>query len=289
MADEGATAPNAQQIEEWNGKTGAKWVRYQDRLDRMLSPFGEAVLKAAAIKSGERVLDIGCGCGATTLEAAASAGKSGRTLGVDISDPMVARAQERAKTLGRPAEFLVADAATHEFKPDSFDLLLSRFGVMFFDEPVAAFANIRKGMARTGRLAFACWRSMPENPWLTAPMRAVLPLLPPQEPAAPGAPGPFAFADKDRVASILSAAGFREVVLTPFDATVVLGFPENGDPVEDALGQALEIGPLARLLASQPDDLRERAKAAVRAELAKYLTADGVKLAGAIWIVTALA
>ncbi|HEX7777023.1 MAG TPA: methyltransferase domain-containing protein [Parvibaculum sp.] len=287
MADQNATAPNAQQIEEWNGKTGGKWVRYQDRLDRMLAPFGDAVLKAASIKSGERVLDVGCGCGATTLEAAASAGKSGRTLGIDISGPMVARAKERAAALGLSADFLVADAATHAFQPASFDLLLSRFGVMFFDEPAAAFANIHKGMAKTGRLAFACWRSTKENPWLTTPMRAVLPLLPPQEPAVPDAPGPFAFADKDRVASILATAGFRDIVLTPFDAAAVLGVPESRDPVEDALGQALEIGPLARLLASQPDDLRERAKAAVRTELAKHLTADGVKLPGAIWLVTA--
>lgn len=289
MANQGTTAPNAQQIEEWNGKTGAQWVRYQDRLDRMLEPFGEAVLKAAAVKPGERVLDVGCGCGATTLEAAASAGKAGRVLGVDISGPMVARARERARSLGRPAEFVVADAATHAFTPRSFDLLLSRFGVMFFDEPPAAFASMYKGLAKTGRLAFACWRSMPENPWLTAPMRAALPLLPPPEPAVPGAPGPFAFADKDRVTSILSSAGFRDIVLTPFDAKVVLGRPEGGDPVEDALGQSLEIGPLARLLASQPDDLRERAKAAVRTELAKYLTADGVVLSGATWIVTARA
>jgi hypothetical protein len=160
---------------------------------------------------------------------------------------------------------------------------------MFFDEPAAAFANMHKGLAKTGRLAFACWRSVPENPWLTLPMRAALPLLPPQEPAVPGAPGPFAFADKDRVTSILSSAGFRDIVLTPFDATVTLGRPEGGDPIEDALGQSLEIGPLARLLASQPDDLRERAKAAVRTELAKYLTADGVVLSGATWIVTARA
>jgi SAM-dependent methyltransferase len=289
MADQSATAPNAQQIEEWNGRTGAKWVRFQDRLDRMLSPFGDAVLKAAAIKPGERVLDVGCGCGATTLEAAASAGKTGRTLGVDISEPMVARARDRTKALGRAAEFLVADAATHVFQPDSFDLLLSRFGVMFFDEPAAAFANMHKGLARTGRLAFACWRSMPENPWLTTPMRAVLPLLSPQEPAVPGAPGPFAFADKDRVASILAAAGFRDIALTPFDSPVFLGFPESPDPVEDALGQALEIGPLARLLASQPDELQERARAAVRVELAKHLRAGGVELAGAVWLVTARA
>lgn len=289
MTDRNAAAPNAQQIEDWNGKTGAKWVRYQDRLDRMLAPFGEAALKAAAIKSGERVLDVGCGCGATTLEAAASAGKTGRTLGLDISGPMVARAQERAASLGRPANFLVADAATHDFVPGSFDLLLSRFGVMFFDDPTAAFANMHKGLAKTGRLAFACWRTMQENPWLTAPMRAALPLLPPQEPAAPNAPGPFAFADKDRVASILSSAGFHDIALTPFNANVVLGLPDGGDPVEDALGQSLEIGPLARLLASQPDDLRERAKTAVRAELAKHLTPAGITLAGATWIVTARA
>jgi SAM-dependent methyltransferase len=279
---------NAEQIEVWNGATGAKWVRYQDRLDRMLAPFGEAVLKAAAIRPGERVLDVGCGCGATTLEAAALAGPTGRVLGVDISLPMVERAKDRNAARGLSAAFSVADASLHDFSADAFDLLISRFGVMFFDEPAAAFANLRNGLAAGGRLAFACWRAMPENPWLSAPLRAALPLLPPIEPTPPNAPGPFAFADPDRVTGLLTEAGFHNIRMTPFDAKVILG-ASAANPVEEALDQSLEIGPLSRLLADLPGDYRPRVADAVRAELEKYLTADGVALGGATWIVTARA
>lgn len=288
MADRDASAPNAEQIEAWNGATGAKWVRYQDRLDRMLAPFGEAVVKAAAIRPGERILDVGCGCGATTLDAAALAGPSGRVLGVDISLPMVARARERGAALGLDAAFSVADASLHDFDAGAFDLLISRFGVMFFDEPAAAFANLHAALAKSGRLAFVCWRALPENPWLSMPLRAAIPLLPPFEPMAPGAPGPFAFADADRVANLLAEAGFRDIRLTPFDAKLVLGAPGE-NPVEEALNQSLEIGPITRLLAEVSDDLRARVAGAVRDELARHLTADGVALGGATWIVTAKA
>lgn len=279
---------NAEQIEAWNGAMGAKWVRYQDRLDRMLTPFGNALLKAATISPGERIMDIGCGCGATTLEAAALTGAEGRTLGVDISLPMITRARERNTARGLSAAFSVADASQHDFGPDAFDLMISRFGIMFFDDPVSAFSNLRDALAKNGRLAFVCWRGMAENPWLSAPMRAALPLLPPFEPTPPDAPGPFAFADSDRVTGLLTDAGFRDIRATPFDAKLVLGVPE-GNPLEEALAQSLEIGPLSRLLTEAPDDLRARVTDAVRAELAKHLTADGVALNGGAWIFTARA
>jgi SAM-dependent methyltransferase len=288
MTDRNADAANAEQIEAWNGAAGAKWVRYQNRLDRMLAPFGAAVVEAAAIKPGERILDVGCGCGATTLEAASLAGPTGRALGIDISLPMVTRARERSAERGLSTAFSVADASLHDFEPGSFDLLLSRFGVMFFDAPAEAFANLHKALARNGRLAFVCWRTMSENPWLSVPLRAAMPLLPPFDPPAPGTPGPFAFADNARVAAILTQAGFRDVGLTPFDADIVLGAPQ-GDAVEDALEQTLEIGPLARLLANLSDDLRARIADTVRAELARHRTAAGVTLPGATWIVTASA
>ncbi|WP_293549032.1 class I SAM-dependent methyltransferase [Parvibaculum sp.] len=287
MSEQNA-APNAEQIEVWNGATGAKWVRYQDRLDRMLAPFGEAVIRAASIQPGERVLDVGCGCGATTLDAATRTGPGGRVLGVDISLPMVERARERSAARKLPAAFAVSDASLHDFGDDAFDLLISRFGVMFFDEPAAAFTNLHGALAKNGRLAFVCWRTMPENPWLAVPLRAALPLLPPFESPPPGAPGPFAFADSARVTALLTEAGFRDIEMKPFDAQLVLGTP-GGDPVAEALDQSLEIGPLSRLLADQPDDLRRRVAEAVRAELAKHQTADGVTVGGATWIVTAKA
>lgn len=279
---------NAEQIEAWNGAVGAKWVRYQDRLDRMLAPFGSALLKAAAVKPGNRIMDVGCGCGATTLEAATLTGSTGRTLGIDISLPMISRARERNAQRGLSAAFSVADASLHDFAPDAFDLLISRFGVMFFDDPVAAFANLHNALAKNGRLAFVCWRAIAENPWLSLPLRAAIPLLPPFEPTPPGAPGPFAFADAGRVATLLAEAGFRDIDLTPYDAKLVLGAPE-GDALEDALAQSLEIGPLSRLLADIPDTLRANVTDAVRTELARHLTPEGIALGGATWIITARA
>lgn len=277
------TAPNAEQIEAWNGATGVKWVRLQDRLDSLLAPFGHAILKAAAVKPGERVLDVGCGCGFTTLAAAEAAGVTGRILGVDISLPMVTRARERNAERGLAAAFSVADASVHDFAPGSFDLLLSRFGVMFFDAPAAAFANLHRALTKKGRLAFICWRAMPENPWLALPLRAALPLLPPLPATPPGAPGPFAFADDARVTSLLTEAGFTDIQLTPFDADLMLG------PIDDALTQSLDLGPLTRLIADLPDDQRARIATVVRAELEKHITPQGVALGGATWIVTARA
>lgn len=276
-------APNAEQIEAWNGAMGEKWVRLQDRLDSLLAPFGEAVLEAAAIKPGEHVLDVGCGCGATTLAAAEAAGTTGRTLGIDISLPMITRARERNAERDLAAAFSVADASRHDFAPGSFDLLISRFGVMFFDAPAEAFANLHRALTKGGRLTFICWRSMTENPWLFFPLRAALPLLPPLPATPPGAPGPFAFADSTHVTTLLTEAGFSDISLTPFDSDLVLG------SIDDAVAQSLDLGPLTRVIADLPDDLRKRIATAVRAELEKHVTPRGIALGGATWIVTARA
>lgn len=275
---------NADQAEAWNGTTGVKWVRFQDRLDRMMAPFRDALLDAAGIKAGDTVLDIGCGCGATTLEAAKRVGPEGRTHGVDLSGPMTARARERSQAANANATFEVADASAHVFSGPTYNHLISRFGIMFFDDPVAAFANLHKALSAKGRMTFICWRAMAENNWLTVPMKAVLPLLPPLPPAVPNAPGPFAFADKDRVHGILAKAGFHDISFTPLDIPLTLG-----QDLDTALEQALEIGPASRLLADQDETTRHRAETAMREELAKRLTPDGVTLAGAAWIVTAAA
>lgn len=281
--------PNSQQINDWNGRTGEKWVRFQEQLDVMLSPMGDAVFNVAAIRPDESILDIGCGCGDTSLAAAALVGASGRVLGLDISQPMVARARERARLAGLNATFKVSDAATEDFSGANYDLLISRFGVMFFDQPSAAFANMRKALKAGGRLAFVCWRTAPENPWASAPMLAAMPFLPPMEPGIPGAPGPFAFADKSRIEKILTDAGFSAINITAYDKPLALGATSHGDPLEEALTQAMEIGPLGRMLSGLPDDTRTKARAAIREELARHLTPQGVMLAGAVWIVTAKA
>lgn len=282
-----ARGPNADQIEYWNGDAGEKWARHQDRLDVMLAPFSNALLILAAVKPGERVMDIGCGCGATTFDLASAAGDKGRALGVDISAPMIARARERAAALHSKAEFLLADAATHDFGATQFDVLTSRFGIMFFDDPVSAFGHIRKALAPGGRTGFVCWRPFRENPWAALPMMAALPHLPPQEPPVPGAPGPFAFDDASRFRDVLTKAGFRAIDIQPFDAELTLG--AGADPVETALHQSLEIGPLARALKTMPEEKRDTITDAVRKALAANLKDGAVRLPGAVWLVSAKA
>lgn len=288
MTGNPATASaNAEQIEAWNGIVGAKWVANQDRLDRILAPFGKALLEVAAPKPGEHALDIGCGCGATTLELARQVGREGRVMGIDISGPMVARARDRAGMLGLSPVFEVADASSYPFEPGSFDLLMSRFGVMFFDNPPSAFANLRRGMKPGARLAFICWRALGENDWVKVPLAAALAHVQPPAPTPPGTPGPFAFADRSHVLSILERAGFSSIAIEPFDAPMAIGTPEGG--IEEALTQSIEIGPIARLIADAPEDVRARARDAVREALLKHRTESGIALGGAAWIVTARA
>jgi SAM-dependent methyltransferase len=218
-----AEGPNAQQITYWNQEAGPKWVEFQEALDQQIEPLGRAALDRAQPAPGERALDVGCGCGQTTLEIARRGGERGEVLGVDLSGPMLARARERAQAagLGR-ARFLAADAQTHRFEPAHYQLVFSRFGVMFFENPVAAFRNLRAALAPGGRLAFLCWREIAQNPWVLEPMAALARHIPLPAPAAPDAPGPFAFASAERVRGILEQAGFGAVALEPQDAEMAL-------------------------------------------------------------------
>lgn len=283
-ANQPTATPNAEQSDAWNGATGTKWVRFQERLDAMLAPFCDTLLQSAAIRSGEHVLDIGCGCGATTIEAAKHTGSTGRALGIDLSAPMTERARQRAAALNAPAAFAVADAYTHDFAHAGFDLLISRFGVMFFDDPVGAFKNLHRALKPSGRMHFICWRELKDNEWISLPMRVARPMLPPVPPADPYAPGPGAFAEEARVKTILEQAGFRNVSHQPLDLPLNMG-----RTLDEALEQSLEIGPLARLLAEHDPSLKTKVAAAIREELAKRLTPEGVILSSAAWIVSATA
>jgi ubiquinone/menaquinone biosynthesis C-methylase UbiE len=240
----------------------------------------------AGVAPGERVIDIGCGCGATTLALASRTGRAGRALGADISAPMIARAQERAKAESSPAEFIVADATTHDFTAERADLIASRLGVMFFADPVASFANMRKGLRPGGRLAFICWREPRLNPWLIAPYKAVTRHVPRLPEVGPEDPGPFAFAEEVRVRRILSAAGFSDVSLEPhdleLDTAVGLGF-------ENAVASALEIGPASRALEGQSEEIRKAAEADIRKTLEPFSKGESVWLGAAIWVVRAKA
>lgn len=276
-----ATEPaNADQIAYWNAQAGETWATQQDKLDRQLEPLGDAAIAALAPKAGERLVDIGCGAGQTTLALAERVGPDGSVLGVDISAPLLAVASGRAEGLAN-VSFLEADAQTQAFEPGAADAVFSRFGVMFFADPVAAFANIHKALKPGGRLAFVCWRPLAENGWMLIPLGAARKHVTSQ-PAMPDpdAPGPFAFADPDKIRRILAGAGFADIGIAPQD------FMIGGNPLEEALTLALKVGPLSRLLQEHPD-AREAVVGTLRETLAAHLGADGVRLPGAVWIVTA--
>ena len=272
---------NAQQIEYWNGPAGERWSKAQDRIDHHLGLITEALLALAAPKEGERVLDIGCGGGTTALILRERVGPDGAVTGIDISEPNLALARARAHAGMADVAFLKADAATYEFDP-TFNLAFSRFGVMFFDDPVAAFANLRRALVKEGRLVFVCWRTFKENDWSFEPYEAALDLLPPQEPADPHAPGPFAFADDARLVSILDRAGLREIKVKPLDTTVNMGAS-----VDDALTEALTIGPLARAAAELDEATRGKIRARIRPVIARHQTSYGVVAPAAVWLVSA--
>lgn len=277
------TAPNQEQATIWNEQAGPKWVAMQRDLDAELEPLGVAAADALRLSSGARVLDIGCGAGATTLMLAERV-KPGSVLGVDISSPLLARAKERAAGLAN-VSFELGDAQTFSFEPASFDALFSRFGVMFFADPVAAFGNMRRALRPGGKLAFVCWRSVKENPTFSLPMEAALSLLPEvPAPTPAGAPGPFAFADEARVKDILKSAGYTDVAVTPHDASLVYaGRPD----LEGAVDLALQIGPLSRAIAPLPESDRGPIREAVRAAFSRHHGPKGVVLGAATWIVTA--
>ncbi|MBB2697443.1 class I SAM-dependent methyltransferase [Rhizobium phaseoli] len=278
---------NVYQVADWNGQSGERWVAYQARLDAMLAVFGQAAVEAAAPAIGESVLDVGCGAGASTLDLAARVGAGGHVLGVDISEPLIGRARERAPQ-HTPVLFQVADASSAELPEGAFDILFSRFGVMFFDDPTGAFAHMRRALKPGGRVAFVCWRGMAENDWVRLPMGAIKGILPPTAPPDPEASGPFSFGDRGRVARILTAAGFTAIAIAPFNASIPFGGGRTRDAaIDDAVEMTLEVGPLSRALADQPDDIRARASAAVRAAFADRPAERSVMIDGAAWIVTA--
>jgi len=274
---------NEAQRERWNGEDGEFWVREQDRLDRTLAPVTGPLLAFADPRSGSTVIDVGCGCGATTIELARAVGPSGRVIGLDISEPMLSLAARRLREFANTTCTL-GDAADLTLAGLNAELIVSRFGVMFFGDPVAAFSNLRTGLAPGGRLRFACWRPINENPWLQIPLHAVYehaPRLPKPEPEEPG---PFAFADTERVTRILTAAGFTTPSFTPLEIQMDLA---GGGTLDDAVIQSSEMGPAKRALADQSDDVRAAARESIRKALAPYASSSGVTLPGAVWLVAA--
>lgn len=274
---------NADQIEFWNGPAGDKWVANQARIDRQIGPFGAIAIAVLGPGAGERVLEIGCGCGTASLQIATAVAPGGTVTGLDISAPMLARARAVAAEKGIDnVEFIHGDAAAYDFEAAAYDAVFSRFGVMFFADPAAAFGHIRGALKAGGRLAFVCWQGLPDNPWAALPMAAVGRFieLPPAPP--PGTPGPFAFGDRERLANILGKAGFTGVAIEDIRRDVVLG-----DDLAEAVAYATELGPASRLLADADEPTKEAVRVALGKELGPATGGEAVTLPAAVWLVTA--
>jgi SAM-dependent methyltransferase len=259
----------------------AAWAEIRDLLELQLAPLGRRALAALAPCSGESILDIGCGGGGTALELARRVAPDGKVVGIDVSAAVLAFARRTAEGCERVG-FIQADAQVFPFEPATFDAAFSRFGVTFFADPIAAFVNIRRSLRSNGRLAFVCWRALEENPLDIVPLRAASPHLPPQPAYVPDAPGPFAFADPDRLRGILEGAGFRDIEITAHDEQV-----GSGD-LNAMLAVCSRVGALGKILRERPE-LRAAASPAVRSALATYDGPDGVRLNAATWVVRAVA
>ncbi|WP_416899845.1 MAG: class I SAM-dependent methyltransferase [Minwuia sp.] len=269
---------NADQIEFWNSESADKWVRNQARMDVSLQPYSDHVMDATGVGEGEVVLDVGCGCGGTSIRMAE---RGALVTGVDVSQPMLAH----AGTLpgAGKVRFVLADASAHDFGEDAFDLVFSRFGVMFFSDPDSAFANLGRMTRPGGRVAFACWRPLSENPWMLKPVLVAKEFI--QLPPRPGReePGPFSFSDPDRVTRILKAGGFGDISIEPFSHPMFMG-----NSVDEALTTAMEVGPVGGAARESGDEAAvERLKAALADMLKAELRDDGVRLGASIWCVTA--
>jgi SAM-dependent methyltransferase len=277
-----ATTPNAAQAQAWNGTQGRHWAENAERQDRMFDGFARLVLDAAQPGGADRVLDIGCGAGGTTMEAARRA-PGGSVLGADLSGLLLAAASRRAEEAGLGnVAFAEADAQVHPFPAGGFDVAVSRFGVMFFDDPDAAWANIGRALRPGGRLVFCCWREEAVNDFFAVPRAAVGPLVPPPAPAEPFAPGPLSLASSERIQSLLAVAGFTSVTVTPVTVPLLVGSGPR-----DAAEYLAGMGPARALLADAAPDVRAAGIDALAGAFASRVADGGVRLGAAVWLVTA--
>ena len=273
---------NADQIAYWNEVAGAKWVRNQAQLDRLMAPLGDALIEAAAPARGESVLDVGCGCGDLALRFAAAVGRTGRVAAVDVSRPMLTHAAAREHASGSgdlaPIRWIEADASARVFSPDH-NLLVSRFGIMFFDDPAAAFASLRRALAPGGRFAFVAWRGRAEVEWMQRPLEWLAPVLPVPE-FADGEPGPFGLASGPATRAMLERAGFTDVTADPLDRAILIGAD-----LDEAVAMLGDTGPAAGAIREAEPAAQHAARQLLRRHLADHVGADGiVRLGAACWI-----
>jgi SAM-dependent methyltransferase len=277
--------PNAEMHEYWNGLAGEKWVRLERRLDEGLQPFADGLFAAARLRTGERVLDVGCGCGATTLEAAKRVAPHGRATGIDISAIMTTRARERARELGlENVSFELIDAQSDPLPLSVFDSIISRFGVMFFSDPESAFRNLLSAARPGGRMTFVCWQKIDANPWMLLPTLAAMQHVTVKRPADPGAPGPFAFGDADRVRGFMERAGWRSVCASRFEIPFASG---GGGSLDEAVDFMMEMGPAAQALREADAHTRTRVRQSIYETMKPYERNGGVLMDAAAWIFNA--
>jgi len=270
--------PNEAQHEFWNGPSSARWIELQAQLDAFMRPITEALLARAEARPGERIVDVGCGCGETSLLLARQA-PGATVLGVDLSAPMLAHAASRRTAGAADVQFVQGDASAFDFGAP-LDLVVSRFGVMFFEDPVAAFAHLRSALAPGGRFVFACWRSLDANPWMGIPLGALMQHLPAPEPPRAGVPGPFAFGDRDYLDDVLRDAGFADREIEPLAPSLRLE-----GPLDRIVNFYARSGGTSRLLADAEDAVRARALDAMAEVLAAHHDGEGVGFDGGVWLV----
>lgn len=275
------TTPNQAQAKLWNNQAGHNWVEQNAMLDHLFEPFEQPLIDA--VRGARQVLDVGCGAGATTFAVARSLAGQGRCTGADLSAPLIELARRKAAETGVDnADFVVSDAQVHDFQPATFDAVISRFGVMFFDDPVAAFANLRRAARPDAGLACIVWREAAENPFMTTGERAAAPLLPEAPPRDPNAPGQFAFADPDRVGGILTAAGWRDLDFQPLDVACAVS-------ADDLDTYATRMGPVSLVLPGLEEPQRRAVIEAVRRGFEPFVSDGLARFTAACWMVRARA
>ncbi|MEO7271571.1 MAG: class I SAM-dependent methyltransferase [Vicinamibacterales bacterium] len=270
-----------EQRQRWNGAAGHAWVESQAVLDQLFEPLADRLADLAAARRPDRLLDVGCGTGSTTVAIARRLGTAAACVGVDISEPMLAAARARAAAAGVAATFICADAQTYPFEPGRVDLIVSRFGVMFFQDSVAAFGNLRRAARDGGELRMIVWRGPADNPFMTVAQRAAAPVVPlPERP--PDAPGPFAFANDQRVRGILRDSGWSGVECRPVEIACTM-------PERELVGYFTRFGPVGIWLQNAGERTRAQVIEAVRPAFDRYVDGDQVRFTAACWMVSARA
>lgn len=280
MSDTNRETP--EQAALWNGSAGSAWVESQALMDALLEPFERVLVDTLGAPPARALLDVGCGTGSTTLAFAGRFDADTEVSGIDISEPMLAAARSRFERHGKRARFILGDAQTHAFEPEHFDVIASRFGVMFFQDPARAFGNLKRAAAPSGRLGFVAWRSAEENPFMTLAERVAAPLLPDLPPRQTDGPGQFAFGDRDLVQRVLSASDWREVQIEPLDVACSL-------PASELMTYLTRFGPVGRALREAGAEVHARFIEMARTAFEPYVQGKVVVFSGACWLVTARA